>query len=421
MKQKIKPKGSLIAGLDIGSSKITCFIARIIDDEGSYEIIGASNQLSQGVKNGHITDLDAVEKVLRQSVHAAENMAADIMKGYPLREIALALPSVHGRSHFHSVEMQLSGHEITDNDIRRALVEAQSKAAQDDQELIHTIPVHTVLDGQDVSDPRGMVGKDMKMDVHVISGDVTTLRNMDNAVARGHLDVSAYALGAYASALSCLVDDEMQLGALVVDIGAGITSYSVIENGAVLYAGAIPIGGGHITNDIAKGLNTPLQSAERLKILYGHAMAAQSDQKELIDVPQLGAEEGSAPNHVPRSMLVGIIQPRAEEIFEILRAELTDSGLRNPLSRSVVLTGGASQLPGLDDLARHVLDKKVRIGRPLDLAGLPDAVSGPAFSCVSGVLRYAGERTHEIPAQLKEQVRAGNLWQQLKHWFCENW
>lgn len=421
---KPKSKGSLIAALDVGSHKTACFIARVMDD-GRYEVIGVGHQPSGGIKNGAIADLSKVEKTLRNAVHAAENMAADIMKGYPLREIAVSLPGVHGASLFHTIEMKISGHDITENDLRRALLDAQEQVNErltdQDQNLVHTIMAHILLDGQQITEPVGMAGKQMSLDVHMVAADRSILRNMKEAVARSHLDISAFTLGSYASGLGCLVADEMDLGALVIDMGAGTTSLGVFENNALLYADALPIGGGHVTSDIAKGLNTSLQSAERLKILYGSAMASMTDAKELIDVPLLGADEGAPPNHVPRSMLVGIIQPRVEEIFEMLRAKLKDSGLNNALGRPVILTGGACQLSGVSDLAAHVLDQKVRIGRPINVSGLPDAVSGPAFSGGTGILHYVAERDHEIPAELQSVHANQNFFQTASRWLKENW
>ena len=189
----------------------------------------------------------------------------------------------------------------------------------------------------------------------------------------------------------------------------------------MVYSDAIPLGGWHVTNDIAKGLTTSMADAERLKALYGSAMASNLDESELIDVPRLGEEDHHEPNHVPRSMLVGMIQPRIEEIFEMVRAKLNDSGLGNAIGRRVVLTGGGSQMHGLKDLAEHVLDKQVRLGKPIRLTGLPDAVSGPAFATVAGLLTYISERGDEMPAEITAQAEPEGLWERIRHWLRENW
>ena len=415
-------KGSLLAALDIGSSKIACFIARIIDDQGTFEVLGVGHHASAGVKGGTITDLDRAEAAIRQTVHAAENMAADVMKGYPLREVVVNLPGVHAMSHGHTSDVSVAGHEITDNDIRRALAKAQDQVISEDYELVHTIPIGFRIDGSEgIVDPRGMVGQNMSTDIHIVTGDIAALRNIATCIERSHLDITAFGHAAYAAGLASLVEDEMDLGCTVIDMGAGTTSFAVFQGGNILYSDSIPIGGAHVTNDIAKGLVTPLQDAERLKALYGSAIASHNDENELIDVPRLGEDPSTEPNHVPRSLLVGIIQPRVEEILELVRARLNDSGLGTAIGRRVVLTGGASQLNGIRDLAEHVLDKQVRLGKPIRLSGLPDAVSGPGFATVAGLLAYIAEHSHEMPAEIMAHAAPGSFMERAKLWLRENW
>lgn len=422
MKHKHQPKGSLLAALDIGSTKISCFIGLALDDEGTFEIVGVSNQRSQGIKNATVVDLNKAEEAVRQCVHAAENMAANVMKGYPLREVVVNLPGIHARSFSQKAQVKILGHEITDNDTRRALAKAQEQALHEDFELVHTIPVHFAIDGHEgINEPRGMYGQNMDVDIHIVSGEMGALRNMASVIERSHLDIKALCVSAYASGLACLVEDEMDLGCTVIDIGGGSTSFAVFQNNALVYADAIAVGGNHVTSDIAKGLTTSLEDAERIKVLYGSAMASNMDESEMIDVPQIGEDDRAGPNHISRSLLVGIIQPRMEEILELVRAKLQDSGLGSTIGRRVVLTGGASQLSGLRELAGHVLDKQVRLGKPIRLSGLPDAVSGPAFATTAGLLTYFSERSDEMPADIMAQVEPGTFWERTKHWLRENW
>lgn len=421
-RSSIKPKGSLLAALDVGSTKIACFIGRIVDDEGAFEIIGVGNRPSFGVKNGAVVNLGEAEAAIRHAVHAAENMAAEVMKGYPLREVIASVSGTHTGSHGQSVEVQVNGHEVTDNDVRRALARAQEREINEDQELIHTIPTYFRIDGQDgITEPRGMVGGHMQVDVHLVTGNAAALRNMAACVERSHLDISALCVSPYAAGLAALVEDETDLGCTVVDIGGGVTSFAVFHSGRMIYSGAVPLGGINVTKDIAQGLTTSLEDAERLKIFYGSAMAAQMDETEMIDVPRLGEDERSKPNHVPRAFLIGIIQPRMEEILELVRAKISDSGLGNVVGRRVVFTGGSSQLPGLKDLGQHVLDKQVRLGRPIRLMGLPDAVSGPAFATAAGLLAYASEHTDEMPAEIMAQARPESFVDRARLWLRENW
>ena len=422
MKQKIVPKGTMLAALDIGSHKNACFIGRVIDDQGGVEVLGVGHQASQGIKSGTVIDIDSADHAIRQTVHAAENMAAPIMKGFPLREVIVNVPGSQTQSHNVQITVGIDGQVVTDNDIARALVKAQEQVIAPSTELIHTMPVNCRIDGHEgIRDPQGMMGQDMEVDVHMVQGDVGPLQNMANCVERSHLDIGALCGSAYAAGLACLVEDEMDLGCTVIDMGAGVTSFAVFQGGSMIYSGSIPLGGWHVTNDIARGLTCPNNDAERLKTLYGSAMVTSSDESELIDVPQLGEEDSHTPNHVPRSLLIGIIQPRLEEILEMVRTKLDESGHGKVVGRRMVLTGGASQLPGLRDLAQMILDKQVRLGRPIRLSGLPDAVSGSAFSTVAGLLTYAASHQHEMPAEIMASVDKGSALNRFKIWWRENW
>lgn len=422
MSKNYKPRGSLIAALDIGSSKIGCFIAQMRDDEGNADVIGIGHQASQGIKSGTIVDLEAAESAIRQAVYAAENMAADVMKGYPLREIVLNVPAVHTGSYLMRVDVQVLGEAVTDNDIRRALAKAQDQAIGHDVELIHTIPTHYRIDGHDgIREPRGMFGQSLEVDVHLITGNMGALRNIATCIERSHLDITALCTSPYAAGLATLVEDEMNLGCTVIDMGGGTTSFAVFHGGELIFTDAIAMGGQHVTNDIARGLSTSVTAAERLKTLYGSAIATATDDSDLIDVPPIGEIEHLQPNHVPRSYLISIIQPRLEETLELVRAKLHESGVGQAAGRRVVLTGGASQLSGMKDLAHLVLDKQIRLGRPVRLQGLPDAVSGPAFSTTAGLLHYITEKSHEMPAEIMATVESGTLWQRMKLWLRENW
>ncbi len=414
-------EASLLAALDIGSHKTTCFIGRSCENDG-FEIVGVGHKPSAGIKNGAIIDMDAAEKVIRQTVHAAENMAADIMRGYPLREVIVNVSGMHVRSFGHSVEVDIGGHYITDNDVRRALASAQEKEAKENLELIHTIPTFYRVDGQDgIRDPRGMHAKNFNVDINLVTGDAVALRNMASCIDHSHLDIAALCSGAYASGLSSLVDDEIDLGCTVVDIGAGVTSFAVFHSGFMIYCDAVAMGGQNITNDIAKGLMTSVENAERIKILYGCALASHTDEGEMIDVPRLGEDERRVPNHIPRSYLVGIIQPRVEEILEHVRANLRDCGLDRVIGRRVVITGGGSQLAGMKELSEIVLDKQVRLGKPIRLRGLPDAVSGAAFATAAGLLTYAAEHHEEMPSEVMARARPNSIIERARLWLKENW
>lgn len=422
MKHKVKPRGTLLAALDIGTHKIACFIGRVADDDGNVEIMGVGYQASKGIRGGSVVDLQSAEAAIRQTVHAAENMAADVMKGYPLREVVINVPGIHAKSHVMSADIQVHGHDITDNDIRRALSKAQDQVLSADYELIHTIPIGYRIDGQEgIRDPRGMVGHNLEVGIHMVTSELAPLQNMAECIERSHLDVEALCSAPYAAGLATLVEDEMDLGCTVIDMGAGVTSIAVFQGGRVIFTDAVPVGGWHVTNDIARGLTCAPAEAERFKTLYGSAVVSSNDDREVINVPQIGESDPHSSNIVSRAMLIGIIQPRLEEILELVRDRLRQSGLGNSAGRRVVLTGGASQMPGLRDLAQHVLDKQVRMGRPIRLTSLPDAVSGPAFATTAGLLTYITQRGDEMPAEIMASTRPGSVWERVKYWWKENW
>jgi cell division protein FtsA len=369
-----------------------------------------------------VTDLQAAEAAIRRTVHAAENMAAEVMRGYPLRDVIVNVPGVHVRSHNFSVGVDIDGHDVTDNDIRRALAKAQDQAISPDFELLHTIPSGFSIDGKNgIHDPGGMVAQHMDVGVHLVTSDMPALRNMATCIESSHLDITALCQDAYAAGLATLVEDEMELGAVIVNMGGGITSFAVFQGGAMVYCDAIPVGGQHVTNDIARCLTTSVADAERLKTLYGSATASSTDDDELIDVPQIGEIDRLSPNHVPRAIMIGFIQQRLEEIFEMVRDKLKESGYGAMASRRVVLTGGASQMPGMRDLAQHILDKQVRLGRLIRIGDLAEAVSGPAFATTAGLLTYACEHADEMPGEVMAQVEPENLWDRVRLWMKDNW
>jgi cell division protein FtsA len=233
--------------------------------------------------------------------------------------------------------------------------------------------------------------------MHLITAAAGPLRNLQTCVERCHLDIQSLVISPYASGLATLVEDEMDLGVTVIDMGGGTTTIAVFFDGHVIYTDSLAIGGGHVTNDIARGLSTPLAHAERMKTLYGNCIPSPADEREVISVPQVGEEDPANATTIPKSILVGIIQPRLEETFELVRSRLEHGGYGKIAGRRVVLTGGASQLSGVRELAALVLDKQVRMGRPIRIGGLAEATGGPAFATAVGLLAYGTSAEIEMP------------------------
>jgi cell division protein FtsA len=247
------------------------------------------------------------------------------------------------------------------------------------------------------------------------------MRNIANCVERCHLGVAHMVAAPYASGLSCLVEDEMDLGVTVIDMGGGSTSLAVFYDGEMVFNEVVPVGGGHVSNDIARGLSTTLANAERMKTLYGNALASPADEKEIIDVPLIGESDHEIANHVPRSMLVGIIKPRVEEILELVNDRLQASGFNKVAGRRAVLCGGAAQLAGVQELAARILDKQVRMGKPIRVKGLADATDGPAFTTAAGLLSFAVRERFDDNVKMsvvEKQPKSRLL--KVGNWFKEN-
>jgi cell division protein FtsA len=413
----------LIGALDIGSHKVCCFIARP-EANGNLKVIGIGHQLSAGIKAGNVVDMEETETSIRAAVDAAERMA-----GEPLESLYVSLSAGNPQSHALSVDVAIDGHEVEAVDIQNVLYEGRQRFSPEGgaggshgggNDVIHALPISYTVDGAaGVKDPRGLYGDRLGVDMHIITASPGPRRNLETCIARCHLKVADFVISPYASGLSCLVEDEKSLGVLCLDMGGGTTSLSVWMEGAMVYTDIIPIGGNHVTSDIARGLLTPTQHAERLKTLFGSAMSSPNDDRELLDVPQMGESDSENTTRIPRSILNGIIRPRLEETFELVHDRLVASGLEKAVGRRMVLTGGASQLSGARDLASRILEKQARIGHPLRVNGLADAVAGPAFSTAAGILAYASGQSMDA-FERHEYRPPKNRFVQIGRWIKEN-
>ncbi|MEE2980446.1 MAG: cell division protein FtsA [Pseudomonadota bacterium] len=417
MSKKGKTRNGLVAALDVGTSKVCCFIAHQGDD--GLRVTGIGHHLSRGLRAGAIVDMEAAQDSILGAVHHAEQMAEET-----IRDVVVSFSAGAPASRSVAVEVALNGHEIGDNDLRRVLNEGRLRCNgnDDDRAIVHTIPVGYTIDGsRGIRDPRGMYGDSLGVNIHVVTAQHGPMRNLATCISRCHLDVADRVVSSYASGLSCLDDDERELGVTLLDIGGGTTSVAVFIEDDVIHTDVVPIGGIHITNDIARGLSTPIGYAERMKALYGSAVPSPADDRETIDVRLIGESDDAGTNPVPRSQLNRIIRPRVEEIFEVVRARLEASGFADTAGRRMVLTGGSSQLPGLRELATQIFGRSARLGRPREIQGLAEATGGPAFSTCAGLLQYAvGRRLDlpDVPAGIYHG--AGGRLGRVSHWFREH-
>lgn len=394
-------RSGIVTVLDVGSSKVCCIVAQLKPAAESQllkgrthqaKVIGIGHQKSQGVKSGVVVDLDRAEHAVRLAVDAAERMA-----GLTVDSLIVNLTAGRLKSETFSATINLGGHEASAGDIRRVLAAGAKQALRAERDVVHALPVAFSLDAErGVRDPSGMVGETLGVDMHVLTGDAAPLRNLELCINRSHLSVERMVATPYASGLAALVDDELEMGAACIDMGGGTTTISVFADGKFVHADAIPVGGSHVTMDMAKGLSTRLEDAERLKVMHGSALPGSFDDRDLVTIQPIGADDSEVPLQVPRSVMTRIIRARIEETLEILRDRLNKSGYGNAVGKRVVLTGGASQLAGLPEAARRILGRNVRIGRPLGVAGLPEAAKGPAFAAAVGLLIYPQVASFEI-------------------------
>lgn len=405
MTARLKPvqtgRPTLVSVLDIGSTKTCCIIARLTPrPEGrslrgrshATEVIGFGYGPSAGIKSGVITDLDAAEQSIRSVVGMAERGA-----GLTVESVIVNVTAGRISSETFNATVSLDGHEVEKADLSRVLKAVNERSVRPERSIIHAMPIGFSLDGQKgVLEPRGMVGEQLGVDVAVVSSETLTMRNIELALNRCHLQVAAFIATPYASGLATLVDDEAKLGVACVDFGGATTTVSVFNEGQLVYADALAIGGHHVTLDIARQLSVSVSDAERIKTFYASVLPGQQDERELIPIVPLGSSADEAPNAIARSTLIRIVTPRIEEILNAVRDRMMATGMMEVAGRRFVVTGGASELTGLPEVARRILSRNVRSGRPMGIAGLPEIAKSASFATVSGMLVYPQICQHEF-------------------------
>jgi cell division protein FtsA len=372
--------------LDIGSAKVVCLIGRV-ENDGRPRVLGYGWQRARGVKGGNIVDMQEAEHSIRAAVAQAEEMA-DLKLSGAIVNLSCGQPS----SRLMNIQWPIGGRAVTEADLRAVLGEGRRRSQDEGRETVHATTLGFTIDSTPgVEDPRGMMCETLGARLHLVDAASAALRNLGLCLAGCDLEVEELVSAPFAAALSVLVEDEKQLGATVIDMGGGTTNIAVYGEGHLLHTAQLPVGGWQVTNDLARGLATPLGHAERMKTLHGSCMEGGNDQKEMLSVPQVGEDDDHLVQ-VSRATVVGIIKPRLEETLELVRDRLEGALLHSEAGARVVLTGGASQLVGVRDLAARILDKPVRIGRPQPVPGLPDSALGPDFATTLGLLHWgAGE------------------------------
>ncbi|WP_455480369.1 cell division protein FtsA [Bartonella sp. B12(2025)] len=384
-------KTRFLTVLDVGSSKTVCLIAclrplkhthYLHGRTHSIEILGFGVQRSRGIKSGIVMDMFSAEQSIRLAVDAAEKMA-----GLVVDSVIVNFSSSRLQSALINGMVRLNGREVTRRDVRMAFADISRKVFDTERHVVHSVPVSYVLDGdKGIFDPVGMTGELFGVDVHVVTAEIASLRNLETCINRAHLSVEAMVVTPFASGLAVLMNDEAHLGAACIDFGGGTTTFSVFFEGKFVHADALAVGGHHVTLDVARGFSMSITEAERLKVVYGSALLTSADERHMINVAEIGSEHREI--QYPRAVLGRIIRARVEEILEMVRDCLNRSGFGHIIGKRVILTGGASQLTGLPEMARTILGRNVRIGRPLGISRLPSLAKGAAFTSAVGLLIY---------------------------------
>jgi cell division protein FtsA len=405
------PKNSYIVGLDIGTKKVAAIIGEI-NEEKKVEIIGIGTADSRGLRKGVVVNLDATVDAIKKAQEEAELMA-----GVEIDAAFIGISGAHIKSFNSRGVIAVSGknREISRDDIRRVIEQSKAVSIPPDREIIHIIPQEFVVDEQDgIKDPLGMSGIKLEVNVHIVTGAITSVQNLRTCVARAGIEIEQVVLNQIATSSAVLTHDEMELGVGLIDTGGGTTEVAIFERGSLWYTSVIPIGGDNFTNDIAVGLRTPIPDAEKIKKKFGCVSHPLVDEQETIEVPTVG--RGKKPRVLSRQLLADIIHPRAEEIFRLVDNDIKRMGYEKSLNSGIVLTGGTALLDGLEEVAEEIFDLPVRRGDPSGVGGLVDRVGTPDYATTIGLIMY-GFNLYKEKGMPRDRKKG--FWSKFKDWLKE--
>jgi len=396
----------MIVGLDIGTSKVVAIVGDI-SEEGELSVVGLGSHKSNGLKKGVVVNIDSTVQSIQRAVEEAELMA-----GCQIHSVYAGIAGSHIRSlNSHGI-VAIKDREVYEQDIERVIDAAKAVAIPADQKILHILPQEYVIDEQEgVKEPLGMSGVRLEAKVHLVTCALNAAHNIEKCIRKCGLEVEDIILEQLASSYSVLTEDEKELGVCMVDIGGGTTDIAVFADGAIRHTGVIPIAGDQVTNDIAMALRTPTQYAEEIKIKYACALAKLAGVDETIKVPSVGDRP---PRELSRQSLAEVVEPRYEELFTLIQAELRRSGFEDLIPAGVVLTGGTSKMEGVIELAEEIFHMPVRLGAPQSVKGLKDIVNNPIYSTGVGLLQY-GMKQQELDRSFSRSEQGGS-WSRFKSW-----
>ncbi len=409
-KKRKQPERNLLVGIDIGTSKVMVIVGEVSLD-GSVHVVGVGSSPSKGLKRGVVINIESTVNSIQRAVEAAELMA-----GCQIHSAYTGIAGSHIRSlNSHGI-VAIRDREVTQADVDRVIDAARAVAIPSDQKILHILPQEFIIDNQDcIREPIGMFGVRLESKVHIVSGAVSAAQNIVKCVERCGLQVTDVILEQLASSYSILSDDEKELGICLVDIGGGTTDIAIFTDGAIRHTAVIPIAGDQVTNDIAVALRTPTKSAEDIKLKHACALIDMTDPSETFEVPLVGDRQG---RQFSRLRLAEVCGPRYEELFTLIRNEIRRSGFEGLIAAGIVLTGGASMMPGALDLAERIFRAPVRLGAPERITGLVDAVSSPKNATGIGLLIYGHQQQYEGGmGYVMDSRKLKGLWNRMKSWF----
>ncbi|MEW9899394.1 cell division protein FtsA [Chitinivorax sp. PXF-14] len=409
---KVKENKNLLVGLDIGTSKIVAIVADVQAD-GRIEIVGMGQAPSRGLKKGVVVNIESTVTAIQRALEEAELMA-----DCKIKEVFTGIAGSHIKSFNSHGMVAIKDKEVSQADVVRVIETARAVNIPTDQQILHILPQEFIIDGQeDVKEPLGMAGVRLETKVHIVTGAVSAAQNIMKCVRRCGLEVADLILQPLASATAVLSDDEKDLGVCLIDIGGGTTDIAVFVQGAIRHTAVIPIAGDQITNDIAMALRTPTKEAEDLKREHGCALRQLADPNQMIEVPGVG-ERG--PRQLSRQTLAEVIEPRVEELYSLIQAELRRSGFEDLLSSGIVITGGSAQMQGMVELGEEVFHMPVRLGVPQYVGGLSEVVRNPRFSTGVGLLLMGKEQYQRHTTSRLQGSGFGSVLERMKAWIQGN-
>lgn len=405
-------QNKMIVGLDIGTSKIVAIVGEI-SSTGQVEIVGLGSSPSHGLKKGVVVNIDSTVQAIKRAVEEAELMA-----GCQIHSVYAGIAGSHIQSMSSHGIVGVRDREVTHADIERVTDAAQAVAIPQDQKILHILPQEYVVDSQEgIREPVGMSGVRLEARVHLVTGSVNAAQNIERCIERCGLVADELVLEQLASSYAVLTDDERELGVCLVDIGGGTTDIAIFSEGAIRHTAVIPIAGDQVTNDIAMALRTPTQHAEKIKTKYACALTQLVKADETIKVPSVGDRP---PRDLSRQALAEVVEPRYDELFTLIQAELRRSGFEDLVAAGVVLTGGTAKMEGVVDLAEEIFHMPVRLARPVGVSGLVDVINNPIYSTAVGLLLHAVHQQEKNLINEKNESSENHVLSGIKSWIKNN-